>query len=183
MLNLLKFFYSQCGFCRRKKRDEEADEEAQKWISASGTPTDLSRENSIRTRTLTDENRAGNIYDNDVNKKEDSIPPEDSDEKSSPPEKGDEKEVPPEEEVPPESKESAPTESKEESAPTESKEEIAPTESKEEGAPEAGDEKNAPPDTNIGSDDGVPLESIGTSTGEGNTDSTTVELACQETDL
>lgn len=102
-----------------------------------------------------------NDYDEDANKKEDSIPPEGSDEKSSPPEKGEEKEVPPEEDV--------------------------PLESKEESAAEASDEKNVPPvestppDTNIGSDDGVPLESIGT--GEGNTDSTTVELACQETDL
>ena len=179
---IVKFFYSQCGFCRRKKRDEEADEEAQKWISASGTPTDLSRENSIRTRTLTDEYRSGNINDNDedANKKEDSIPPEGSEEKSSPPEKSDEKEVPPEETVP--------LESKDESVPTESKEESAPMESKEDSAPEASDEKNAgpvdsstPPDTNIGSDDGVPLESIGT--GEGNINSTTVELACEETDL
>ena len=134
----------------------------------------------MRTRTLTDENRTSNMNnyynDEDANKKENRIPPEGSDEKSSPPEKSDEKEVPPES-----NEENVPPESKEESAPTESKEESAPTESKVESAPMESDEKNAPPDTNIGSDNGVPLESIGT--GEGNNDSTTVELACQETDL
>ena len=112
----------------------------------------------MRTRTLTDENKTSNINDyytdEDVNKKEDSIPPEGSDEKEAPPEY---------------TEENVPPESKEESVPTESDEKNAPP------------EESTPPDTNIGSDNGIPLETIGT--GEGKNDSTTVELTCEETDL
>ena len=123
----------------------------------------------MRSRTLTDENRSSKINDNhndeNANKKEDSVASEDHDEKSSPPEKTDEKKIP--------------LENNEQEVEPESKKEIAPVESDVNNAATA--EENTPPDTHIGSDNDIPLETTGT--GEGTDNTTTVELACEETDL
>ena len=123
----------------------------------------------MRSKTLTDEKRSSkmNDYHNDenANEREDSIASEDHDEKSSPPERSDEKKIP--------------VENNEQDVEPESKKEIEPVESDVNNANAV--EESTPPDTHIGSDDGNPLETTGT--GEGNNNTTTVELACEETDL
>lgn len=121
----------------------------------------------MRMRTLTDENRTSNMQDFNADEyvdkeKENNVPPEykdsppsekDSNEKVSPPENGGDDEK---------------------SSPQEKGDD-------EKSFPPESNEEDAVLDSNRDSNNGVLQETSGT--GEDNHNSTTVELACQETDL